>query len=75
VELVDRQGQPITVEQVKQIIKKLGKAGVVMTKCGQSALRIAPALSITQDIADEVLEIILRVLRDFVKHYPSIESG
>jgi 4-aminobutyrate aminotransferase-like enzyme len=53
----------------------LGKAGVVMTKCGQSALRIAPALSITQDIADEVLEIILRVLRDFVKHYPSIESG
>ena len=47
VELVDRQGQPITVEQVKQIIKKLGKAGVVMTKCGQSALRIAPALSIT----------------------------
>ena len=75
VELVDRQGQPITVEQVKQIIKKLGKAGVVMTKCGQSALRIAPALSVTQAIADEVLDIILRVLRDFVKHYPSIESG
>ena len=67
VELVNRQGQPITVEQVKQIIKKLGMAGVVMTKCGQSALRIAPALSITPSIADEVIDIILNVLEDAKK--------
>ena len=64
-ELVNRQGQQITVEQVKQIIKNLGKAGVVMTKCGQSALRIAPALSITRDIAYEVIDIIVKVLKDF----------
>jgi 4-aminobutyrate aminotransferase len=65
VELVDKQDQPLTTDQVKQIIKKLGAAGVVMTKCGQSALRIAPALSITQEIADEAVDIILNVLRDF----------
>jgi 4-aminobutyrate aminotransferase len=69
VELVNQQGEPIAVEQVKHIIKELGKAGVVMTKCGQSALRIAPALSITRDIADEVVDIILKVLRDFEKDY------
>lgn len=67
VELVNHQGQPIAVEQVKQIIKKLGAAGVVMTKCGQSALRIAPALSITRDIADEVVDIVAKVLKDFEK--------
>jgi 4-aminobutyrate aminotransferase len=67
VELVNRQNQSISIEQIKQIIKILGRAGVVMTKCGPSALRIAPALSITQDIADEVVEIILKVIRDFEK--------
>jgi len=67
VELVNRQVQPISVEQVKQIIKKLGADGVVMTKCGQSALRIAPALSITRDIADEAVDIIVMVLKDFEK--------
>jgi 4-aminobutyrate aminotransferase len=65
VELVNRQGQPITVEQVKQIIKKLGAAGVVMTKCGQSSLRIAPALSISLGIADQVVDIIVKVLKEF----------
>jgi len=69
VELVNHQNQPVTVEQVKQIIKKLGKAGVVMTKCGQNALRIAPALSITCDMADEVVDIIIKVLKDFVKEF------
>ena len=65
VELVDKHGQPITSDQIKQIIKKLGTAGVVMTKCGQSTLRIAPALSITRETADEACEIILKVLKDF----------
>jgi 4-aminobutyrate aminotransferase-like enzyme len=62
---VDNHGQPITSDQIKQIIKKLATAGVVMTKCGQSTLRIAPALSITREIADEACEIILKVLKDF----------
>lgn len=64
VELVDRQGESLKVDQVKHIIKELGAKGVVMTKCGQSALRIAPALSITQAVADEAVDIILQVLRD-----------
>jgi 4-aminobutyrate aminotransferase len=64
VELVDQNGESLKVEQVKHIIKELGSKGVVMTKCGQSALRIAPALSIPQAVADEALEIILLVLRE-----------
>ena len=69
VELVDKHGQPISSDQIKQIIKKLGTAGVVMTKCGQSTLRIAPALSITLEIADEACEIILKVLKDYEIDY------
>lgn len=65
VELINQQGQPITVEQVKRIIKKLGAAGVVMTKCGQSALRIAPALSITCDEADAAVDIVIDVLKAY----------
>jgi 4-aminobutyrate aminotransferase len=65
VELVNHQNHPISVDQVKQVIKKLGRAGVVMTKCGQSTLRIAPALSISSDLADEVIEIIVTILKDF----------
>lgn len=65
VELVDRQGQPLTAAQTKQIIKQLGAAGVVMTKCGQSTLRIAPALSITESIADEAIDIVLNTLSEF----------
>jgi len=61
---LNREGNPITVDQVKKIIKKLGAAGVVMTKCGQSALRLAPALIITQEQADAVTDIILQVLRE-----------
>lgn len=64
VELVDRQGESLKVDQIKHILKQLGSKGVVMTKCGQSALRIAPALSITQIVADEALGIILQVLRE-----------
>ena len=64
VELVNRQGESLKVDQVKHIIKELGTKGVVMTKCGQSALRIAPALSITRAVADEALDIILQVLKD-----------
>jgi len=67
VELVDLQDQPLAAAQTKHIIKLLGAAGVVMTKCGQSVLRIAPALSITEAIADEAIDIVLRVLSEFEK--------
>lgn len=65
VELVDRAGESLSTPQVKEIIKKLGAAGVVMTKCGQSALRVAPALSITEKVADEAVDIILNILSAF----------
>jgi 4-aminobutyrate aminotransferase len=63
VDLVNREGCPITVDQVKEIIKKLGAAGIVMTKCGQSALRLAPALILSQEQADAAVDIMLDVLR------------
>ncbi|MCS7056634.1 MAG: aspartate aminotransferase family protein, partial [Thermoflexales bacterium] len=53
VDLVDERGQPISTERVKQVIKSLAKHGVVMTKCGPSALRFAPALILTEQQADE----------------------
>ncbi|MGE5224500.1 MAG: aspartate aminotransferase family protein [Omnitrophica WOR_2 bacterium] len=65
VELVDKQAQPLTTAQIKQIIKDLGAAGVVVTKCGQSTLRIAPPLSIAKNIADEATSIILETLSKF----------
>ncbi|HLC01478.1 MAG TPA: aminotransferase class III-fold pyridoxal phosphate-dependent enzyme [Anaerolineales bacterium] len=64
VDLVNAAGEAITTDQVKHIIKKLGGRGVVMTKCGQSALRIAPALNLAQDQADAAVDIILEVLRE-----------
>ena len=63
VDLVNGERHPITADQVKKIIKKLGADGVVMTKCGQSALRLAPALIITQEQADEAVDIMLNVLK------------
>jgi 4-aminobutyrate aminotransferase-like enzyme len=62
VELVNSDGSPAS-EIIKQVIKELGAQGIVMTKCGLSALRIAPPLIITQAQADEGMEIILEVLR------------
>ena len=62
VELVNSDGSPAS-EIIKEVIKELGAQGIVMTKCGPSALRIAPPLIITQAQADEGMEIILEVLR------------
>jgi 4-aminobutyrate aminotransferase-like enzyme len=63
VDLVNGERNPITADQVKKIIKKLGADDVVMTKCGQSALRLAPALILTQEQADEAVDIMLNVLK------------
>lgn len=67
VDLINQAGSPMPVDQVKKIIKKLGASGVVITKCGQSALRLAPPLILTQEQADEAVDIILRVLKGFGK--------
>ncbi len=62
VELVTPDGSPAK-DLIKPIIKEIGDAGVVMTKCGASTLRIAPPLIITQEQADEGVDIILDILR------------
>lgn len=62
VDLVDDSGKPISVDAVKLVIKKLGEAGVLMTKCGPSALRLAPPLILTMEQADAAVDLILDVL-------------
>ncbi|MGQ9814889.1 MAG: aminotransferase class III-fold pyridoxal phosphate-dependent enzyme, partial [Candidatus Roseilinea sp.] len=66
VDLVDESGQPLATDQLKQVIKLLGKHGVVMTKCGPSALRLAPPLILTEAQADEAADLILSALRELV---------
>jgi len=48
---------------IKELIKALGKKGVVMTKCGASALRFAPPLIINKEQTIEGVNIILSELR------------
>jgi len=62
VELINADGSP-AVEITKPVIKKLGQNGLALTKCGLSALRIAPPLIITRKQADDGVDIILDVLR------------
>jgi 4-aminobutyrate aminotransferase len=62
VELINADGSPAS-EIIKAVIKGIGKRGIALTKCGASSLRIAPPLIITQEQADEGVEIILELLR------------
>jgi len=62
VELINPDGSPAA-ELIKPLIKEIGEAGLALTKCGPSALRIAPPLVITREQADEGVNIILDVLR------------
>jgi 4-aminobutyrate aminotransferase len=61
VELVNADGSPAG-EIIKAVIKEIGASGMALTKCGASALRIAPALVITREQAGEGVDIILNVL-------------
>jgi 4-aminobutyrate aminotransferase len=63
VELINTDGGPAS-EIIKEIIKKMGAKGLVLTKCGASALRIAPPLIITQEQAAEGVDVILDALRE-----------
>jgi 4-aminobutyrate aminotransferase len=63
VELINADGSPAS-ENIKAIIKKIGAKGIVLTKCGASALRIAPPLIITQEQADFGVDRILELLRE-----------
>jgi 4-aminobutyrate aminotransferase len=61
VELINADGSPAS-EIIKGVIKEMGAKGIVLTKCGASALRFAPPLIITQEQARTGVEIIIDVL-------------
>ncbi len=62
VELVDAQGGQ-AVEISKEVLKLASRAGLVLTKCGPNTIRIAPPLVLTEEQADEGVDIILEALR------------
>jgi 4-aminobutyrate aminotransferase len=62
VELINKDGSPAS-ESIKSIIKEMGGKGIVLTKCGASALRFAPPLIITREQAGEGVDIIIEMLR------------
>ena len=68
VELVNADGGPAA-EIAKAVIaecsnpKEMGGGGIVLTKCGPSALRFAPPLIITQEQAREGAKKIIEMLR------------
>ena len=61
VELINADGSP-AVEIIKEVIKEMGCKGIVLTKCGASALRFAPPLIISKKQAGEGVDIVLSVL-------------
>jgi 4-aminobutyrate aminotransferase len=61
-ELVTADGSP-AIEIIKAIIKEMGAHGIVLTKCGASAIRFAPPLIIKEAQAEKGLSIIMDVLR------------
>jgi 4-aminobutyrate aminotransferase len=63
VELVNVDGSP-AIAIIKAIIKEMGGKGIVLTKCGASAIRIAPPLIISMKQAAEGVDIILSVIAD-----------
>ncbi|HEB28395.1 MAG TPA: aminotransferase class III-fold pyridoxal phosphate-dependent enzyme [Porticoccus sp.] len=63
-ELVTADGSP-AIEIIKAIIKEMGEYGIVLTKCGASAIRFAPPLIIKEDQVEKGLSIIIDVLRKY----------
>jgi 4-aminobutyrate aminotransferase len=63
VELINADGSPAA-GIIKEMIKALGSKGIVMTKCGASALRFAPPLIISKEQTEEGVDIILSELRN-----------
>ncbi len=62
VELVNADGSPAG-EIIKALIKEMGAAGIVLTKCGPSSIRFAPPLIITKEQTGEGVDTVLEVLR------------
>lgn len=65
-ELVEPDGGPAA-HLIKDLVKEIGRRGVVMTKCGESGLRFIPPLNITLEQLDEGLNIVLETIADLTK--------
>jgi len=63
-ELVTADGSPAT-ETIKAFIKEMGSHGIVLTKCGASAIRFAPPLIMREDQVEKGISIIIDVLRKY----------
>jgi len=64
VELINADGSPAG-DILKALIKEMGSNGIVLTKCGASAIRFAPPLIITREQAREGVDIIIKILRRY----------
>jgi 4-aminobutyrate aminotransferase-like enzyme len=63
VELVEPDTGRPAAAHIGEIVRAISRAGVVITKCGEATLRVAPPLILTREQADEGVEIILDILR------------
>ena len=63
-ELVTADGSPAT-ETIKAFIKEMGSHGIVLTKCGASAIRFAPPLIMREDQVEKGVSIIIDVLKKY----------
>jgi 4-aminobutyrate aminotransferase len=61
VELVEPDGSP-AIGKVSEVIKKATEDGLLLTKCGESVIRICPPLGISWDQLQEGLTILLRAI-------------
>jgi 4-aminobutyrate aminotransferase len=63
-DIVGKDGKALDPKSMKQVMSSIGQSGVILTKCGTSSLRFAPALNITQAQIDEALDAIFDVLHE-----------
>ena len=63
-DLKNKDGKPISMAQHKQVIHDIAENGVIVTKTGACGLRLAPSLNLSQQQADEALDIIFDVLHE-----------
>jgi len=61
-DIIDPSTQQLASGRIRDLVKEIARAGVVITKCGASTLRICPPLNITLSQANEGLEVVLKVL-------------
>jgi 4-aminobutyrate aminotransferase len=65
-ELVQPDGSQAT-DKIQAVIGNAGEAGLVLTKCGPSTVRIAPPLILSQEEARTGADVLLEVLRQVSK--------